>query len=265
MFRERYPINPNAREYTLESEGDRAVLFVHGFTGSPHFFKEYAQFLNKEGVHVRVMRLPGHGSSVKDLAESSYLDWREAVHEELKNLYSIGKRTYLLGYSFGANLSLDAAMHYPTFISGMVLISPAIFIRMEIFLRMLARFYERFTNVKFRPKPGIRRRYKDFYAEIKDYESTGSYATIPVKSAIEFFNFIDNFTKPHLKNITVPTLILQSDRDPLARSKGAKLVYDKISSKDKNLIMINNNEHVIISDDTRKQVFKEALKFIKTH
>src|SRR3989338_4268300 len=100
MYKERHPVNHNARDYTLEAPGDRALLFVHGFTGSPHFFREYAEFVNKEGVYVRVMRLPGHGTHVEDLAESSYLDWREAVHNELKALAAIGKKVYLLGYSF---------------------------------------------------------------------------------------------------------------------------------------------------------------------
>ncbi|MBI4122415.1 MAG: alpha/beta fold hydrolase [Parcubacteria group bacterium] len=265
MYKERYPVNPNARDYTLEAEGERAVLFVHGFTGSPHFFREYAQFLNREGMHVRVMRLPGHGTHIADLIESSYLDWREAVHQELKALASLGKKTYLLGYSFGANLVLDAAMHYPQLSSGIILISPAMYIRHAWFLRVIARFYERYTNMQYRPKPGIKRRYKKFYSKIAEYEATGSYSSIPVKSGLEFFHFIDHFTKPHLKDVHAPALVLQSDHDPVARPRGAKFVYDRLGSKDKKLVMIDNDEHVIISDDTRKQVYQEALKFIKTH
>lgn len=265
MHKERHPVNPNARDYTLESAGDRAILFVHGFTGSPHFFREYAEFLNQEGMYVRVLRLPGHGTHVEDLAESSYLDWREAVHNELKALAALGKKVFIVGYSFGANLGLDAAMHYKNLVAGMVLISPAIRIRQAWFLKFLARFYDRYTNVRFRTKPGIRRRYKKFYSKIVEYESTGAYTAIPVKSGLEFFHFIDTFTIPHLKDVSTPTLILQSDHDPLARASGAKLVYDRLGSKDKTLVMVDNNEHVIISDDTRKQVYQEALKFIKTH
>jgi len=265
MFIEKHPVNPNAEGYTYASEGDTAVLVIHGFTGSPYFFREYARLLSEDGIHVRALRLPGHGTHVEDLEQSTHIDWREAVHRELEDLLDLGKKVFLLGYSFGADLAIDASIKFKNDIEGIILISPAVFIKGDAILRLLARFYDRYTNVRIRPKPGMNLRYKKFYTRLKEYEKTGSYLSVPVKSALEFFHFIDTFAKPYLSDVTVPTLILQSDHDPVTQTRSAKYIYDRINSDDKHLIMISNNEHVIISDDTRKKVYEEVVNFIKNH
>jgi len=265
MFAEKYPVNPNAQDYTFESDGDCGVLFVHGFTGSPYFFREYAKQLHGEGIYVRALRLPGHGTHVKDLERSSHHDWRETVRDELDALLKKKKHVFLLGYSFGANLTIDVASEYGEKLSGIILISPAIFLHWDKLLRLLARFYDRYTNARIRPKPGVNRRYKKFYTQLKEYEQTGAYLHIPVKSAIEFFYYVDTFTKPRLADVSVPCLILQSDHDPVTRARSATYVYDRLGSKDKHLVMISNNEHVIISDDIRKKVYKEVVGFVKNH
>lgn len=259
MFTEKHPIHPNARDYTLPAPGERAVLFIHGFASSPYHFRDYAEFFNKAGVHVRVLRLPGHGSHVSDLAASSHQDWREAVHGELQKLAGGGKQVFILGYSFGANLALDAAWHYPQAISGLVLVSPVIFLRGETWLRLLARFFDRYTKVRFRRKPWVRRR------QTKEYQAGGSYTHLPIKSVMEFFYFIDNFTKAQLADIKTPTLILQPEQDPLVPPRSAEHAFAHLGTTDKKLVLLNSNEHTILSDNIRRQAFEEALDFISKH
>lgn len=259
MFTERYPIHPNACDYTLSAPGERAVLFIHGFASSPYHFRDYAALFNQAGIHVRVLRLPGHGSHVSDLAASSYHDWREAIHNELQILSALKRQVFVLGYSFGANLALDAAWHYPELAAGLVLVSPVVFVRGETWFRFLVRFFDRYTKVQYRRKPWVRRR------QIKEYLASGAYVHLPVKSAQEFFYFIDNFTKAQLAEIKTSTLILQPEQDPLVPRRSAEHVFQRLGATDKKLIFLDSNEHTILSDNVRRQAYEGALNFISRH
>ena len=232
MYKEKYPVHPDAEDFVVPHQSDIAILFVHGFTGTPFHFRRYARFFNEKGIYIRAMRLPGHGTHINDLMDTSYLDWREAVHNELKQLAKIKKKIFLLGYSFGGDLSLDAAMHYPDLLTGVILVSPPIFIKRGIILRNLARLYKFFTNIKSRPRPGAMRG--------SNILEGGSYSDIPVKSALEFFEYIDNFIKPNLDKVKIPALILYSDNDPLVSSSSSMFVYKKLGSEDKELINLEN-------------------------
>lgn len=258
MFVEKHPIHPDARDFTMEADADRALLFIHGFTGTPYHFKSYAGFFHDKGMYVRAMRLPGHGSHIDDLVDSSYLDWRQAVRNELKELAAKKKKVFIVGYSFGANLALDVAMHYQNLVAGLILLSPPVFLKRERFLRFLTNFYHKFTNIKHRPKP------LTFLSKKKSIEG-GGYSRISVKGAVEFFDFIDKFTKQHLAYIDTPCLILSTKHDPLVSYKSAEFIYNNINSRDKELVSINGRRHTIKSEDLREKAYEKALEFILKH
>jgi len=256
-FTEQYPIK--SADFTLQAPGDRAVLFIHGYTGSPMHFKEFAEFVNHKGFHCRVMRLPGHGSDAHDLAHTTYLDWREAVHEELEELSKTKSKVFLIGYSFGSNLALDAAMHYPDLVAGLVVIAAPVFVKHSLSLRLLLRFFDRYTSADVKRKPWVRKK------KIDEYEASGTYAHIPIRATLEFFSFLDNFTKPHLKDIKTPCLILQAEDDPIVDSRSAEYIFDHVGSEDKKLVMLDGKEHRTISDDVRQLAYKETADFLTTH
>ena len=259
MFKEKYPIQEQAKDFTMESDGNSAVLFIHGFTGSPHHFRSYAHYFHQHGIYVRAMRLPGHGSHYEDLMEVTYLDWRLAVWREIKSLHKLNKKVFLIGYSFGGNLALDAAMHYPGLVTGIITISTPIFLKKERSLRFLTNFYNKYTNVKVKKKPWNKRPGVDGFDD-------GAYTHMPIKSALDFFEFIDHFSKPHLDDVKAPILILHSDKDPLVSYKSGQYIYDKVSSKEKELITFNGyKKHTIESDEIKKSAYKKALEFIKKH
>lgn len=46
------------------------VVVSHGFTGSPHGVRAWAESLAREGYAVRMPLLPGHGTSWQELART---------------------------------------------------------------------------------------------------------------------------------------------------------------------------------------------------
>jgi carboxylesterase len=67
-----------------------------------------------------------------------------------------------------------------------------------------------------------------------------------------------------LKKVTVPTLIVQSEKDETVVPKSAQYIYDRIGSTVKHLSWYKNSSHVIVIDKERNKLFQEIGNFINT-
>ncbi len=68
------PIIPKA-EPLFHKAGKKGVLLIHGFLGSPFEMKYLANRFIQNGFTVSVPRLPGHGTSLEDMARFTGSDW----------------------------------------------------------------------------------------------------------------------------------------------------------------------------------------------
>ena len=111
-----------------------AVLMLHGMSDSPYSLRSLSYTFRRQGYHVLVLRLPGHGTAPSSLTRGSWEDMAKAVRLAILHLrksLSPGRPLYLVGYSNGAALALEYALNSlendqlprP---AGMILISPAL-------------------------------------------------------------------------------------------------------------------------------------------
>jgi len=175
-------VKENAKPYFLEADSDTLAILVHGFSGSPYDMKELAKFLFNRGISVKAPLLAGHGSHWTKLEKTSYSDWWYSVEKEVKESFGRFKKIFLIGYSFGGNLSLDLAARYPNEIKGLVTMGVSVFLRKELLIRtflpvfhlLLKKYHKRYVK-------------KDHLFE---YEESGSYVYIPTKNIYDFYEFI---------------------------------------------------------------------------
>src|SRR5262245_15659903 len=138
----------------------RAVLCLHGFTGTPFDVGTLARALEAHGYRVAVPMLPGHGGSVADLAVTTSDDWVAAADAELTRLLAAsGARVALAGVSMGALLALRLAQRRPDDVAALVLMSASLRWRPidRVRVRALARFYALIgkRNAAVRKKAGV--------------------------------------------------------------------------------------------------------------
>jgi len=122
------------RSFELPAESPRGgVLMLHGMSDSPYSMKALAESLNRHGLWVVGLRLPGHGTAPSGLLEFRWEDMALAVRLAAHHLSTqLGdKPLYLAGYSNGAALAVDYALEALENSSraspaGLILISPAI-------------------------------------------------------------------------------------------------------------------------------------------
>jgi carboxylesterase len=101
-------------------EGSRAVLLLHGLTGTPYEVEPIARSLHGRGFAVRVPLLAGHGS-LADLEHSTRLDWYATAEHALSELREGGRRdVVILGTSMGGLLALRLAALRPQAVAGVV-------------------------------------------------------------------------------------------------------------------------------------------------
>ena len=101
-------IGAEAREFG-DPRSPNAVLFVHGFAGAGTNFNQLPQQFADAGWYVRVMRLPGHGRSPRDLENVTADELEMAVLDEVVELKKAHERVVLVGHSMGGALCTLAA------------------------------------------------------------------------------------------------------------------------------------------------------------
>lgn len=100
------------------------ILLVHGLGDSPFFFRDVANALCADGIHVRTILLPGHGTKPGDMLSVSYEQWQTETNFHIELFSGEVEKLYIGGFSTGANLTTIASF-FRTDIEGLIHFSPA--------------------------------------------------------------------------------------------------------------------------------------------
>ncbi len=107
---------------TLPAEGTRACLLVHGWIGSRVDFNDLGAALQKEGFTVRLMLLPGHATTPRELEQVGADEMLKAVRDEFRALRADHDRVDVIGFSMGGALATLLASEEP--VDRLVLVAP---------------------------------------------------------------------------------------------------------------------------------------------
>ncbi|MCA9654503.1 MAG: alpha/beta fold hydrolase [Myxococcales bacterium] len=104
-------------------EGRRAVLLLHGLTGTPYDVAPFADALHELGYAVRAPQLAGH-QDLEELERSSWRDWYATAESAFDELLAGGERRVLvLGFSAGSLLALRLAALRTPDVAGLAVLS----------------------------------------------------------------------------------------------------------------------------------------------
>src|SRR5512135_1188582 len=90
----------------LPPRPQHAALLVHGLAGSPQEMRSLTKRLEEEGYAVHAPLLPGHGTSPRDLARTTWQDWYQPVREVFLQLASQYRTVSVAGLCMGSLLAL---------------------------------------------------------------------------------------------------------------------------------------------------------------
>ncbi|PTL82984.1 carboxylesterase [Vitiosangium sp. GDMCC 1.1324] len=118
-------MNPEKTAPFELGRGEDACLLLHGFTGSPWDVRPLGEALAEQGLYVRAIQLPGHGTTPEALLSVNHRDWTEAAAQGLLSLRDY-RRIFVAGLSMGALLALRLAVDIPERVHGLALVAPAL-------------------------------------------------------------------------------------------------------------------------------------------
>ena len=248
-----------------------AVLLFHGLTGSPFELQKYAKFLFNNGFDVYAQCLPGHGDNFENIYTIRYEDWLNHAYVSFKNLKQKYENVFVSGLCLGAVLALAVAIKFSNEIKGVISLSTTLFLDgwrlpwymflLPIALSTVVRFYYFYPECEphgiknEKTRSAVKKLLEKGDVGMNDFPMTAIYELIKLSKIV----------RKNLKLITSPILLIHSKDDDLTSVKSANIVYKKISSKDKQLIILYNSYHMILYDNEKEIVFNKILEFIKNH
>lgn len=243
-----HPVLEGAEPFSA-SGGPHGALVVHGFTGCPQSMRGLAQAFAGAGFAVELPRLPGHGTSVEDMATTNWSDWSAAAESAYADLAGRCERVVVAGLSMGGTLTLWLAARHPE-IAGIVLVNPF------ADARPLAATREALEGAlaagqAFLPavgndiaKPGV--------TEL-------AYDTVPTAG---FISLIDAAAElqPKLTEIEVPALVVHSLQDHVVARESRDLVESSLAGPIE-VVELERSYHVATLDHDAEEIERRAVEF----
>jgi carboxylesterase len=231
--------------------GPTGCLLVHGFSGSPPEMRPMGEYLAAQGLTVLGVRLAGHGTSPEDMAMTTWHDWVSSAEEGLRQLQGRCSRVFAAGLSMGRLIVLHLAAHHP--LAGVIAMSTPAYI----------------TDWRFRFMPLIRPFMRwitpDMESDLTDPEAENrfsAYKRLPTRCVVSLGQLM-RLVRRELPRIEIPVLIVQGRCDRSIPADSAQIIFDGLSTADKELVWFENSGHCMTIDSEREAVWARAYEFIQ--
>ncbi|MBI4209044.1 MAG: alpha/beta fold hydrolase [Deltaproteobacteria bacterium] len=237
-------------------KGGAAALLIHGFTGSPGEMYPVGQGLFEKGYTVEGILLPGHGADRLQQPKISWEDWVETCEAALtKQYYQTQEPIFLVGLSMGGLLSLLLSIQHREKVRGVASLAAPTRVS-DWRARYLIPWLRR---VPFTGRLSYTKENRDILSE---FPWSG-----PEKISFQaLFAFLDlmHQVRAQLEKVTVPLLVIHSEKDHTAPVASAHEIYEKVRSEVKRLVLLKKSYHVISADCEKDQVIQEMTTFFES-
>ena len=219
------------------------IVLIHGLLASPAELKGYAEHLVTQGYIVICVRIKGHGTSPYDLQKQTYEDWIASVNRGMKIITTYCDKVILVGFSTGGTLALKLAAENRQQVVAVVAVSvPITYVEKSFLFVPLLHGANQLVNW-VTSREGV----KPFVSNESEHK-TINYKNVPVKCLYELRRLTNN-VEQLLPKITIPTLVMYADEDPVVTPESAQLIFEKLKTQDKELTIIHSNHHGILMDN----------------
>jgi carboxylesterase len=242
---------PGAEAFAHDG-GSTGVLLCHGFTGSPHSLRPWADYLAAAGLSVSLPRLPGHGTTWQEMARTRWEDWYAEVDRAFDQLQQRCDEMFVMGLSMGGCLALRLAELRGDAVSGLVLVNPSITADTRLFLLAPA------LKLVVPSLKGIASDIK------KQGVSEVGYDRVPVKAAATLPG-LWRITQQHLADLRQPILAYRSDTDHVVGPASLRLLRAAVPASQLEVRELANSYHVATLDNDAEAIFAGSLEFVRQH
>ncbi|MFG6116517.1 alpha/beta hydrolase [Halobacillus sp. MO56] len=222
-------------------------LCIHGYTGGPYEVQPLVDYLEQRtDWKFEVPTLPGHGREL-DLKGHYYQEWIATAELAYLELKKTCDKVYIIGFSMGGMIaSYLSAKHE---VDRLVLLSAA---GKYISVPQMYKDLTGFLTEAFKGSLEENELFLHYQNKLKQ---------TPFPSSVEFVKCVQ-FTRPFLRDIHNPVLIVQGKQDEMVPDKAAIYLEQEISSEDKQLVFLNESKHLICHGKDKEELFETVISFL---
>jgi carboxylesterase len=248
-------IHPLATPYSHparpELTGGRriGVLLSHGFTGQPASITPWGESLAAKGYALEVPRLPGHGTTWKEMNTTTWEHWYAEITAAFEKLVAENDAVVVGGLSMGGALALRLAADNADRVAGVVVVNPAVATK-RFDVKLLPVLKHLVPSM-----PGIANDIKK--QGVEEY----GYVRTPLKAAHSMMSAWVPLVAD-LPKITAPLLYFRSTEDHVVDELSQPLITSRVSSSDVTVVPLENSYHVATIDNDAEQIYEESAAFV---
>ncbi len=251
----------HVKQWLPEGTPKAVVVIVHGLAEHSGRYEHVAAFLNAGGYAVVGFDLRGHGRSE---GKRIYIDrFREYV-DDLKTLIDSLPASmqalplFILGHSMGSTVTLSYLVHETPTVAGIILTGTTIIPGADIpsvlisLSGVLGKLFPKLPTIALDSRLICRDEHI-----VKSYNDDPlvSNDKIPARTGAEL-NSEFGIIQSKMGRISVPMLIMHGSEDKISNPQGSQLLFDSISSDDKELKIWPGLYHELLNEYEKQQVMK---------
>ena len=255
----------------LPEASPKAVLLVaHGLAEHSGRYKNLVNYFVPKGYAVYALDHRGHGKSD---GVRCYVDRFSDYLADLKTFFDMVRkehksaRIFLVGHSMGATIATAYAVDHQKEMSGLIVSGASLVASTSVSPVLLA--MAGVISV-LAPKMGVT--VLDASAISRDQAVVDAYVNdplvyrgkLPARMGAELAKMWKQLPE-QMTEIKLPVLIMHGSADHLADSRGSKLLYERVSSKDKTLKLYDGFYHEIFNEPEHKQVMADVAAWLAKH
>jgi esterase/lipase len=224
---------------------------------APEEIRPLADYLYKNGYNVYGVRLRGHGTAPEDLAVRNWEKWYDSASRAYIIMKNSVKTFSICGFSMGAGIALLQAAKKPGRFAGVISINAPL---------KLKGIASKFASIvvawnKLLSKIHVNKGKMEFVENVPENPEI-NYLRNPISGGSELEKLM-KLVENQLKNVMKPTLIIQGSDDPVVNSVSALEIFEKLGTKEKQLLRIYADHHGILRGREADKVNAMVLMFLE--
>ncbi|MBO0602239.1 carboxylesterase [Sporosarcina sp. E16_3] len=230
--------------------GKRAVLLLHGFTGTSADVRMLGRFLEKKGYTSLAPHYKGHGVPPEELIHTGPEEWWEDVLKGYNQLKEAGyDEIAVAGLSLGGVFSLKLGYNKP--VKGIV--------------TMCAPMSMKTTDLMYEGVLKYAREYKKFEGKgDADIERDIEALRAQNMPSLEELRSLVYDVRNHIDHIYAPLLVVQATYDDVIDTDSANVIYDNTESDIKHIKWYEQSGHVITLGPEKVTLHEDILRFLES-
>lgn len=255
--------------YSLRAKEPKGTLVVvHGLDEHSGRYRHFAEYLTGQGWQIYLYDQRGHGRS-KGLR--GYAEGMQQLAEDLHVFVEWVKKqektdkVFVLGHSFGGQVTINYLADYAPELRGAVLSAPNVQLALPV--SPLKKSVGRFLS-NFLPTLRIANDVKPEYVS-RDPEVVRDYCNDPflqqkisLRLGAAILDNLDEIIDLATK-IKLPCLVLHGSEDKITAKEGSETFFKKLSSKDKKLKIYSKFYHEILNEPEKLEVYQDICHWLQ--